>query len=72
MAACWLHKISMMMQVGYGKRAYQATTDLVKRWGHMQLPWAQVNPATAIKPGGAVCISANVFGLWTAVPLQIR
>jgi uncharacterized protein (UPF0548 family) len=61
--ACW--------QVGYGKKTYRATKDLLTSWGHFQLPWAQVDAATPIKPGSNVCVTANVFGLWTAVPLQI-
>jgi uncharacterized protein (UPF0548 family) len=59
------------MQVGYGKRTYHTTKDLLNSWGQFQLPWAQVQPNTPIKKGAPVCVSANVFGLWTAVPLQV-
>lgn len=59
------------MQVGYGRKTYQATKDLVSHWGHFQLPWAQVDPATPIKASEPVCVTAKVFGVWTAVPLKI-
>jgi uncharacterized protein (UPF0548 family) len=59
------------LQVGYGKQTYTATKDLLTSWGQFQLPWAQVDAATPTKPGSNVCVTANVFGLWTAVPLQI-
>lgn len=58
-------------QVGYGRKTYNATKDLVGSWGQFQLPWAQVAPDTPLVPGGPVCVAANVFGLWTAVPLQL-
>ncbi|KAF6249420.1 hypothetical protein COO60DRAFT_970618 [Scenedesmus sp. NREL 46B-D3] len=59
------------IKVGYGKKAYEATKNLLASWGQFQLPWAQVDSATPIKPGSNVCVTANVFGLWTAVPLQV-
>lgn len=58
-------------QVGYGRKTYNFTRDLLLSWGQFQLPWAQVDPATSTKPGTAVCVTANVFGLWTAVPLEV-
>uniref|UniRef100_A0A383WMU3 DUF1990 domain-containing protein n=1 Tax=Tetradesmus obliquus TaxID=3088 RepID=A0A383WMU3_TETOB len=67
----WWNVDHERIKVGYGKRTYEATKDLLCSWGHFQLPWAQVDPATPIKPGSNVCVTANVFGLWTAVPLQI-
>lgn len=59
------------LQVGYGRSTYNHTKDLLQSWGQFQLPWAQVQPNTPTKPGTPVCVTANVFGLWTAVPLQI-
>jgi hypothetical protein len=57
--------------VGYGRKTYDTTKGLLSRWGQFQLPWAQVRPETPLKPGSPVCVAANVFGLWTAVPLQL-
>jgi uncharacterized protein (UPF0548 family) len=57
--------------VGYGRKTYDHAKRQLLSWGQFQLPWAQVQPATPIKPGAPVCVTANVFGLWTAVPLQI-
>lgn len=68
------HAVRQMMlcvQVGYGRKTYEATKELLSSWGQFQLPWAQVDPATPIKAGTPVCVSANVFGVWTAVPLKI-
>eukprot|EP00775_Hariotina_reticulata_P007142 gene7142-7357_t len=59
------------IKVGYGKKTYEATKGLLSKWGQFQLPWAQVQPTTPILPGTPVCVAANVFGLWTAVPLQV-
>ena len=59
------------LKVGYGRDTYAATKELLGRWGQFQLPWAQVDAATPIAPGGPVCVAARVFGLWTAVPLQL-
>jgi uncharacterized protein (UPF0548 family) len=58
-------------QIGYGRKTYDATKDLLGSWGQFQLPWAQVRPDTPIKAGAPVCVAANVLGLWTAVPLQL-
>jgi uncharacterized protein (UPF0548 family) len=58
-------------QIGYGRKTYAATKDLLSSWGQFQLPWATVAADTPTKPGGPVCVAANVFGLWTAVPLQL-
>lgn len=57
--------------MGYGRQTYDYTKQLLLSWGQFQLPWAQVAPGTPVKPGTPVCVAANVFGLWTAVPLQI-
>jgi uncharacterized protein (UPF0548 family) len=59
------------VQVGYGRKTYAFTKDLLLSWGQFQLPWAQVDPSTPTKPGTPVCVTANVFGAWTAVPLQV-
>jgi uncharacterized protein (UPF0548 family) len=59
------------VKVGYGKKTFSSTKALLEGWGQFQLPWAQVAPDTPLKPGGAVCVAANVLGLWTAVPLQL-
>jgi len=59
------------VKIGYGKKTYESSKKLLNSWGQFQLPWAQVQPNTPIKPGAAVCVTANVFGLWTAVPLQL-
>lgn len=67
----YLDFAALRCQVGYGKKAYEATKNLLASWGQFQLPWAQVDSATPIKPGSNVCVTANVFGLWTAVPLQV-
>lgn len=58
-------------QVGYGRKTYTFTKDLLLSWGQFQLPWAQVDAHTGTAPGTPVCVTANVFGLWTAVPLEI-
>lgn len=58
-------------QVGYGKETYESTKKLLQHWGQFQLPWAQVSPDTPLAPGTPVCVSANVFGLWTGVPLKV-
>eukprot|EP00879_Flechtneria_rotunda_P025520 GHRR01027121.1.p1 GENE.GHRR01027121.1~~GHRR01027121.1.p1 ORF type:complete len:182 (+),score=43.46 GHRR01027121.1:489-1034(+) len=47
-----------------------ATKELLNNWGQFQLPWAQVRHDTPTKPGTYVCVTANILGLWTAVPLQ--
>ncbi|WIA30553.1 hypothetical protein OEZ86_000636 [Tetradesmus obliquus] len=67
----WWNVDHERIKVGYGRKTYEATKDMLCSWGQFQLPWAQVDPATPIKPGSNVCVTANVFGLWTAVPLQI-
>jgi Domain of unknown function (DUF1990) len=58
-------------QVGYGRHTYESTKRLLTRWGQFQLPWACVHEATPTAPGTPVCVSAQVFGVWTAVPLQV-
>jgi hypothetical protein len=59
------------IKIGYGRKTYAQTRDLLRRWGQFQLPWATVDPGTPLAPGAPVCVAANVFGLWTAVPLQL-
>ncbi|KAF8068437.1 hypothetical protein HT031_002126 [Scenedesmus sp. PABB004] len=67
----WWNVDHVRLRVGYGRQTYEATRDLVAGWGQFQLPWARVDAATPIAPGAPVCVAANVFGVWTAVPLQI-
>ncbi|GBF98634.1 hypothetical protein Rsub_10823 [Raphidocelis subcapitata] len=59
------------IKIGYGRKTYAATKDLLSSWGQFQLPWAAVAADTPLEAGGPVCVAANVFGLWTAVPLQL-
>eukprot|EP00877_Chromochloris_zofingiensis_P012387 jgi/Chrzof1/7401/Cz02g21410.t1 len=67
----WWVEDHQRVKVGYGKQTFEDTKRLVSSWGHFQLPWAQVRQDTAIKPGNPVCVTARVFGIWTAVPLQV-
>lgn len=59
------------VKIGYGRKTYDQTKQLLSSWGQFQLPWAQVQPDTKLEVGGPVCVAANVLGLWTAVPLQM-
>ena len=59
------------LQVGSGRAAFQRAKQLVGSWGHFQLGWADVDPATPIKQGAPVCMRTNTFGIWTMNPLEV-
>jgi len=59
------------VRVGSGRAAYEAARDLVRRWGHFQLGWTDVDPATPVAPGAPVCVRANTMGAWSANPLRV-
>jgi hypothetical protein len=58
-------------QVGRGKHTFENAKRLVGSWGHFQLGWADVDPATPVRRGAPVCVRASTLGVWTLNPLQI-
>jgi hypothetical protein len=58
-------------QIGQGKDTFQRAKKLVSSWGHFQLGWADVDPATPVKKGAPVCVRANVLGVWLMNPLEV-
>eukprot|EP00897_Mesotaenium_endlicherianum_P009788 jgi/Mesen1/8838/ME000053S08244 len=59
------------VRVGTGLQTYKKCRDFVKQWGHFQLGWAFVDPATPIQKGGKVCVAGKSLLLWTLNPLEV-
>ena len=59
------------MRVGTGADDFTSAKVFMRRWGHFQLGWSEVDSATGTGRGDDVCVCANVFGVWIRNPLQI-
>ncbi|GLC43581.1 hypothetical protein PLESTB_000396200 [Pleodorina starrii] len=59
------------VQVGKGPRAFRAATDCLQRWGHFQLGWTGVDPATSTQAGAQVVVTSKTLFLWSCNPLRI-
>ncbi|GLC43570.1 hypothetical protein PLESTM_001491100 [Pleodorina starrii] len=60
------------VQVGKGPRAFRAATDCLQRWGHFQLGWTGVDPATSTQAGAQVVVTSKTLFLWSCKPAADR
>lgn len=58
-------------RVGTGKDDFASAKGFMRRWGHFQLGWSEVDEATGTGRGDNVCVCANVLGVWIRNPLQV-
>ncbi|KAG1679615.1 hypothetical protein FOA52_006132 [Chlamydomonas sp. UWO 241] len=59
------------VQVGRGKKTYEAAKQLLMCWGHFQLGWAEVAPNTRVERGSPVVVVAKTLFVWCANPLKV-
>ncbi|PNH08654.1 hypothetical protein TSOC_004767 [Tetrabaena socialis] len=57
--------------VGCGARAFRAASACLQRWGHFQLGWTGVDPATPTRPGTLLAVTSRTLFLWSANPLKV-
>lgn len=58
-------------RVGSGEADFRRAKRLLREWGHFQLGWSEVDPATPVAEDARVCVCANVLGVWIRNPLRV-
>jgi uncharacterized protein (UPF0548 family) len=62
---------SSFVRVGAGSEDFAVAKRAVSEWKHFQLGWSEVAKGTGVNPGDAVCVCANVLGVWIRNPLRV-
>ena len=62
----WTEKV-----IGHGKEDYRKAVEALRAWSMFQLGWAEVDPATPIKPREPVVVVAQAVLPWTCNPLAV-